>query len=335
MNNKKILIITHTGDNLSVDKVIQCIEEAGGSAVRFDVDLYPLQTTLTTTFHDNQWSSLLHTPTGIHRLEDVTAVWYRRSHGLGKGLQQATAPEYLPAMLGEIRHTLMGMLEGLPCFQIERFSVYRRLDSKEEQLKKAALNGLLIPATCISNDPGQVKEFISRQRGPVVTKMQSAFAIYHGEEEQVLFTTEVTTDGMNNMEALRLCPMMFQEKLEKKLELRVTIVGKTLFAFGIDSQKLDNAKTDWRKEGRTMINDWQPYELPIPLQERLLAFMDAYGLNYGAIDLILTPDDVYYFLEVNAAGEYFWLDRLCNYAISRQIAAVLMDEAPRRQGPVC
>ena len=64
---------------------------------------------------------------------------------------------------------------------------------------------------------------------------------------------------------------------------------------------------------------------------RVLAFMDDCGLNYGAIDIILSPDDQYYFLEVNAAGEYFWLDRLCNHAISGQIGAVLLGNAERRQ----
>ncbi|WP_341837106.1 hypothetical protein WJU16_04385 [Chitinophaga pollutisoli] len=59
--------------------------------------------------------------------------------------------------------------------------------------------------------------------------------------------------------------------------------------------------------------------------------MDRYGLNYGAIDLILTPEGKYYFLELNAAGEFFWLDKLCDGAISRQLAAVLTGSAERRR----
>ncbi len=58
--------------------------------------------------------------------------------------------------------------------------------------------------------------------------------------------------------------------------------------------------------------------------------MDVYGLNYGAIDLILSPEGQYYFLEVNAAGEFFWLDKICDHAISRQIAHVLLGKASRR-----
>ncbi len=46
--------------------------------------------------------------------------------------------------------------------------------------------------------------------------------------------------------------------------------------------------------------------------------MDIYHINYGAIDIIVTPEQEYYFLEINAAGEYLWLDRLAQ-ALSRDI----------------
>lgn len=146
----------------------------------------------------------------------------------------------------------------------------------------------------------------------------------------MVFTSEIKNDHLQDIGGLRYCPMTFQQKLEKKLELRVTIVGREIFAFSIDSQKNEQARIDWRKEGITLLHDWKPYVLPEMVQAKLLAFMDDYRLNYGAIDMILTPDNELYFLEVNAAGEYFWLDRLCNNAISQQIAALLLGLAPRR-----
>jgi glutathione synthase/RimK-type ligase-like ATP-grasp enzyme len=330
MAKQKILIVTHSADNTSTQIVINHIIEADGEAIRFDVDRYPLETSLTTSFQNNRWRILLDTGSAVHNLEDVTAVWYRRSFNLGKGLQTVIDQEYLRATIEEVKRTLMSMLEGLNCFHLARHSVYRRLDSKEEQLKVAVRNGLLIPDTCISNNPEQVHAFIQQQERGVITKMQSSFAIYREAEEHVVFTNEVTVDHLQELNTLRYCPMVFQQQVEKKLELRVTIVGREIFAFSIDSQKVANAQVDWRKEGVNMVNDWQPYTLPDEIQSKLLSFMDDYGLNYGAIDLILSPDDQYYFLEVNAAGEFFWLDRLCNHAISRQIAAVLMGTVPRR-----
>lgn len=325
---KKVLIITHTKDNTSVDKVIDFINASGGEAIRFNVDRYPMEYSLTTAFTNNTWQVILTHGAEKYHLNDVSAVWYRRSFNLGSGLKDVLPKEYLGPTMREVQYTLFGMLEGLPCFQIARYSEYRRLDSKEEQLRTAVKHGLRIPATCISNSPEQVKVFVEQQR-PVVGKMQSSFAVYKGEQEHVVFTNEITDAHLQELGSLQYCPMTFQQKLEKKLELRVTIVGKAVFAFSIDSQKMANSKVDWRKEGAAMVEDWKPYELPQEIQSKLLAFMSEYKLNYGAMDIIVTPDNEYYFLEVNAAGEYFWLDVLCNYEISKQIAAVLLGNAAR------
>jgi hypothetical protein len=331
MPTKKVLIITHTQDNECITSVMKTIREAGGEAIRFDVDRYPIETKLSTIFTDGKWKVLLDDGQVTTDLDDVTAVWFRRSYNLGKGLQDILEKEYLAPSMGEIKRTLFGMIEGLNCFQMERMSVYRRLDSKEEQLRVAVRNGLKIPPTCISNDPAQVKQFIDQLNGPVVTKMQSSFAIFRNKEEHVVFTNELTDDHLQDIEGIHYCPMVFQEKIEKKVELRVTIVGREIFAFSIDSQQNSNAKVDWRKEGVALLQDWKPYQLPEEIQQKLHAFMDEYNLNYGAIDILVTPDDDYYFLEINAAGEYFWLDVLCDYAISKHIAEVLLGNAPRRE----
>ena len=328
MARKKVLIITHTQDNISVDKVTEFINAAGGEAIRFNVDRYPLDYRLTSVYDGKKWQILLENDQESHDLNDIEACWYRRSFNLGTGLKELMDREYLGPTMLEVKRTLFGMLESLPCFHIERYSVYRRLDSKEEQLRMAEKHGLKIPATCISNSPEQAKEFIN-EYDHVITKMQSAFSIYRGEQEHVVFTNEVTPDHLHDLESLALCPMTFQQKLEKKLELRVTIVGKKIFAFSIDSQRVANAQVDWRKEGVSMIEDWQPHQLPASIEKKLLAFMADYKMNYGAIDLILTPDDEYYFLEINAAGEYFWLDKRCDNEISRQISNVLLGNAER------
>lgn len=327
----KVLIITHTADNEAVTSVIQHIKALGGECIRFNVDLYPLACRLTTQYSGGQWRLWLENEAGPHSLGDITAVWYRRSYNIGKGLETVLDKEFLQSSIGEVRRTLFGMLEGLPCFQLERYSVYRRLDSKEEQLRIAADCGLNVPATCITNSPDRLKAFMEATGKPIVAKMQSSFAIYREGREHVVFTSEINDHHLEQLQQLAYCPMTFQEKLPKALELRVTVVGKEIFAFSIDSQQLPDAQTDWRKEGAALVEDWRPYELPEDVKTGLLQMMDIYGLNYGAIDLVLTPEGKYYFLEVNAAGEFFWLDKLCGYAISRHLAAVLLQQAERRE----
>ncbi len=326
----KVLIITHSADNEAVTSVMDQLSATGATPLRFDVDRYPIVTRLTSEYHGSRRHLLLEDGSGVYPLEDLTAVWYRRSYHIAEGLDQVLEKPYLTPAAGEIRRTLFGMLESLSCFQLERYSTYRRLDSKEEQLRLAVECGLLVPATCITNNPERLQAFMREVKGPIVAKMQSAFAIYQDGQEQVVFTSEIREDHLEQLPQLRFCPMTFQEKLPKALELRVNMVGTSIFAFSIDSQQQAGAETDWRKEGAALAIQWRPYHLPADVADSLSRLMDRYGLNYGAIDLILTPDGKYYFLELNAAGEFFWLDKLCEGAISRQLAAVLTGTAERR-----
>jgi glutathione synthase/RimK-type ligase-like ATP-grasp enzyme len=55
--------------------------------------------------------------------------------------------------------------------------------------------------------------------------------------------------------------------------------------------------------------------------------MEHFGLNYGALDLILTPDGRHVFLEVNPVGEFFWLERCPGLPISKAIADILLSQS--------
>jgi glutathione synthase/RimK-type ligase-like ATP-grasp enzyme len=76
-----------------------------------------------------------------------------------------------------------------------------------------------------------------------------------------------------------------------------------------------------------LLEDWKPYNLPQSVEEKLLKLMEHFGLNYGALDLILTPDGRHVFLEVNPVGEFFWLERCPGLPISKAIANILLSQS--------
>lgn len=330
----KILIITHTGDNFSIEKVTEYIDKNGFEIIRFNVDLYPLHNKLSTTFEDGEWITVLETEDKKHRLDDISAVWYRRAYNIGKGVKDEMDAKFFGAAMGEIRNTLFGFLESVDAYSLGKPSIYRRLDSKEEQLKIADKLGLKIPATAVTNSPDEARRFIIKH-GDVVAKMQTGFAIYEDGVENVVFTNVVNEDKLDELDTLLYCPMQFQKKIEKKKELRITVVGRDVYAFEIDSQQSEAAKTDWRKDGINLIDKWIPTELPQDIEAKILELLDVYHVDYGAIDMIVSPEDEYYFIEINAAGEFFWLDNLTeDNRISKSIADLLCDKAPRRNNMV-
>ncbi len=330
----KILIITHTEDNFSIEKVTEYIEKNNCEVIRFDVDLYPLHNRLSTVFQDEEWISILDTPDAQYRLDDISAIWYRRAYNIGKGLKEEIDSKFYGAAMGEIRNTLFGFFESVDAYSLGKPSVYRRLDSKEEQLKVAQKIGLTIPDTCLTNNPEEARKFIVKNKN-VVAKMQTGFAIYENGVENVVFTNVVHEDKLEELDSLLYCPMQFQRMIEKKRELRITIVGRDVYAFEIDSQQSEDAKIDWRKDGIKLIDKWVRTELPADVEAKLLELLDVYHVDYGAIDMIVSPEDEYYFIEINAAGEFFWLDNLTDgNLISKSIAELLCDKAPRRNNMV-
>ena len=59
-----------------------------------------------------------------------------------------------------------------------------------------------------------------------------------------------------------------------------------------------------------------------------MRLMKALKINFGAIDMILTPEGEYVFLEVNPNGQWGWIEKLTGMPISQAIADVLSD--PRK-----
>lgn len=54
-----------------------------------------------------------------------------------------------------------------------------------------------------------------------------------------------------------------------------------------------------------------------------MALVARMGLTYGAIDMILTPNGRYIFLEINPNGQYLWVESRTGVPISAAIARLL------------
>ena len=326
-----VLIITRSDDNESVSMVARAIERKGGRSVRFDTDRYPTEVRLSAYYGRGDEERLtLTNDEGEFNLREVTAVWHRRLN-YGARLPATLDRQLRQASIAEARAAAHGMLAGLKAFRVDAVQHIRHAENKQLQLQVARELGLEIPRTLTTNDPSAVRAFAAECEGGMVTKMLSSFAVYEEGRELVVFTNPVKPEDLADLSGLRLCPMTFQEMIPKALELRVTVVGDRVMSASIDSQSSERAAHDWRRDGLRMIQDWQPYELPREVEEKILRLMDYFVLNYGAIDIIVTPDGRHVFLEVNPVGEFFWLERYAGLPISDAIADVLLGRSHRRQ----
>jgi MvdD family ATP-grasp ribosomal peptide maturase len=322
-----VLIVTHSNDNDSVTRVAEAIARKGGHTIRFDTDRYPTDVRLTAYYGKSGDERLtLTNEEGEFDLREVTAIWHRRL-SFGVQLPAELDSQLRHASIGEARAAAHGMLASLKCFRMDHLRHIRHAENKQLQLQVARELGLDTPRTLTTNDPAAVRAFAQTCEGGMVTKMLSSFAIYEEGKELVVFTNPVKPEDLVDLSGLSLCPATFQELLSKSLEIRVTVVGQQhVMSAAVDSQVSERATHDWRRDGVRMIQDWRPYQLPSEVEEKILRLMDYFSLNYGAIDIILTPDNRHVFLELNPSGEFFWLEQTPGLPISDAIADLLLSK---------
>jgi MvdD family ATP-grasp ribosomal peptide maturase len=321
-----ILIITRSDDNESVQMVAQAIERKGGEAIRFDTDRYPTDVRLTAYCDQDDERLTLTNDEGEFDLHEVTAIWHRRLN-FGGQLPLTLDKQLRDASLTETRAAARGMLASLKAFRLDAVERIRHAENKQVQLQVARNLGLEIPRTLTTNDPAAVHDFARSCQTGIVTKMLSSFAVYQEGRELVVFTNPVKSEDLADLSGLRLCPMTFQEMIPKALELRTTVVGRRIMSASVNSQASERAAHDWRRDGLRIIKDWQPYDLPREVEEKILRLMDSFSLNYGAIDISVTPDGRHVFLEINPVGEFFWLERYSGLPIADAIADVLLERS--------
>ncbi len=328
-----VLIITHSDDNECVARVTDAIAHKGGHTIRFDTDRYPTDVRLTAYYGASGSAGderlTLTNEEGEFDLREVTAVWHRRLN-FGAHLPAGLDKQLRHASLSEASAAAHGMLASLKTFRLDHLHHIRHAENKQLQLQVARELGLNTPRTLTTNDPTAARAFAKSCEGGMVTKMLSSFAIYDEGRELVVFTNPVKPEDLADLSGLSLCPATFQELLHKSLEIRVTVVGYRVMSASVDSQVSQRATHDWRRDGVRMVHDWRPYQLPLEVEEKILRLMDHLSLNYGAIDIILTPDGRHVFLELNPCGEFFWLERSPGLPISDAIADLLLGRSPRR-----
>lgn len=326
----KVLIVTQS-ENVAVAPVMRALERRGAEVFRFDTDLFPAEYRLSTWQGVHQPRSVLACADYELDLGDIGAIWY----------ETVETGFLLPDMVADVRAVAVreasavvdGLGATLDAFQLDpvpnRDAAYHKL----RQHRLASDVGLELPRTLVTNDAAAVRRFFRECPNGLITKMHKKFVRITGVNGKEVTTEQVTTtpvgeEDLESLDGLQLCPMIFQEEVPKKVELRVMVVGHEVFAAELDSQSRSATRYSWHNDQET--NVWRPSELPRPVAARLLDFMTRLGLNYSACDFILTPDGRYVFLELNARGKYGFIEESTGLPVSEAIADLLLGRAARR-----
>jgi MvdC family ATP-grasp ribosomal peptide maturase len=321
-----VLLLTHGGDHYTVDRVAQELSRRGARPLRIDTEDFPSKLELTTALGRTDGEVALRTAAGEVRGEQLRAVWVRRQ--VLPRLDEELEPAWRDGCVRESLAAFEGFLEGLEalgCRFINPLVAGQAANNKPRQLRLARALGLEVPRTLVTNDAARVRSFFEQLQGRMVAKMLTPLSQSMEGGQPFVYTSAIGPEELEELEGLRHSPMVFQERIDKRRELRVVVVGGRCFTGAIDASRSEAGQVDWRR-ARPGECGWEPGELPADVAARLERLVAELGLVYGAVDLIVTPEGRHVFLEVNPGGEWGMLEHELGLPISAALAEALLDE---------
>ena len=314
MSTPIILLLSHTQETFCTEQVARALRDRGAEPLRLNTDCFPGGLRLSTELGSADSQS------GVLYLDgsplSVRAVWLwrlwaaRTDPRLDPRHAEAARTESMTALRG-----LLDLLGKVPW--IDAIDANAMAGNKTRQLRLAKAAGLVIPDTLITNDPVEARRFFHKHQGRVVAKLQTSLS-YSMRGEGGLPTRLLRREDLDALDGLRHSPMIFQRYIEKAWELRIAWADGRAFVGALDGKKCG---TDWRYESTAA---WEHHALPEGVRARLAQLMSELGLRQGAVDLIVTPEGEYVFLEVNPSGEWGMLEAELGLPISGALADALL-----------
>lgn len=189
-------------------------------------------------------------------------------------------------------------------------------ENKPRQLSIASGLGFAVPDTLVTNDLRQAQCFLSE--GASVAKPLREALLEEDGEQRVIFTSRLETLSGIDDARVAAAPVIFQREIQKRSDIRATVVGDAVYTAEILSQEHNETKTDWRRGSRPDLAH-RPHELTDDLRGKCVCLVRMLGLRFGAVDLILDQDGRYWFLEVNPNGQWAWIENRTGLPLTRAI----------------
>lgn len=261
-------------------------------------------------------------------LKDVTAFWFRKG---GLNLHYSKAVDSSLLFAQRINNFFASEKNYLTDFLYKAFQQKRCLGNfisadpnKLEVLQTAKECGLDIPPTLVTTQKRELQSFKDSHHEIIVKSIGTMAGFNEGENSMYAYTEIVTQDFIDTLPEI-FQPSLFQEKIDKKYELRIFYLNGLFYPMAIFSQLDPQTSVDFRKYNREKPNRTVPYTLREEQKEKLHNLMQHFNFNTGSIDIVVDVRGKHYFLEVNPVGQFGMVSYPCNYDLENQIAKFLSD----------
>jgi MvdD-like protein with pre-ATP grasp domain len=333
VSKDQIVIVTET-DDPHADDVVLALERLGHDPVRLNFDEIPVSTQIAMSWSGEQpFEATIDVLSSGRTLQAsrVRSVWWRRPGYFA--LPDDLSVQEAEFATAEIEHSLRSLWGCLDCYWVSEPDRIRQASWKGEQLLRARRLGFDVPRTLITTDPEQARQFFDDCGGQMIFKVMAdptlgGLSLARRDptvqvDPYAARATLITESDLDMLDSVAVVPCLFQEYVPKKVELRITVIGEEIFAAEIHSQESAETSVDWRNSDVEI--PWRVATLPAPVADRCRDLVRSYGLNFSAMDMIITPDDRYVFVENNPNGQFIFVEHeLPELAMTDALAACLV-----------
>ena len=191
--------------------------------------------------------------------------------------------------------------------------------NKLEILLKAKEIGLKIPPFLITTNKTSLFEFIKVHQKIISKPINTQMFFYRDNEIGGIYTTELEEEILKDLPDI-FYPSFFQKQIIKKFDIRTFIIQDKCYSMAILSQNNNKTIIDFRNYDRTRPNRRIPYKLPEIIESQLVKLHKSIKLNCSSVDVLLSTDNEYFFLEINPVGQFGMVSFPCNYYLEKIIA---------------
>jgi len=236
---------------------------------------------------------------------DIHSVFWRNFSGVYVPLLKDANQQQVA--LNDSMSTVRALVQACPARWINSWQAYQFHKEKPLQLSRAKQIGVTIPATLISNNSEQVREFVKAHEKAIFKP------VYGGAHTKLV--TEAHLEPNRLGLALSISPITIQEYIPGT-NIRSYVIGESVYSAEIRSQSLD-----FRED---LDAELIPIDLPESIKKQCLAILKAFMLEWTAIDWRLKPTGEYVFLEANPSPMFIHFERQTGFPITQKLVNLLM-----------
>ena len=214
----------------------------------------------------------------------------------------------LAAQQKAIKHYMRYLFDCLPCIN----KIATSHVNKFIMLQKAKEAGFKIPDTLVTNKSTEVQKWFPEEK-LIAKSIDRTFLIRDNGYSYGHHTQALNKSDLSDLKNMGFST--FQNKLDKQFELRVFHILGENYAMAIFSQLDEQTAVDFRNYNYEKPNRCTPFNLPALVRDRINHFMQSVDLNCGSLDIVVTTEGDYVFLEVNPIGQWDVLTADCNYPL--------------------